>query len=413
MPQGASSTPYPPGLLQDWFATHVFCPLHGVAFVAAIIATVVAFVAILAGLQSLGSGARRRLTMACTFVAGLFYLLAFVLTPGNKASGTAVIGGKACAFRADITWDTAPDPTPQGPPVDDKDKPWQPPKPKTRTLKGAVELTPAEKVKGEPQPGVDILPIEGTQNADGTWDLKLAVDETPVALTRTGRSYALAWTGGSGTLTFRAGIPLNRVKGYEQPLGTFMIIMGGFTIFLGLINLVMLHGKVLLGARRGWHNSLAFFIGLVGMTVFGLWQLQLPALEAGQPVPLAHAGYKLFFDGLLKPLQSTTFALLGFFIVSAAYRAFRIRSTEAALMTIVAFVVMLGQVPMGQALTAWIPADGPFGWLRIETITNWLLTTPNTAATRGILFGSVTGGFALSLRVWLSLERGSYFGKEF
>jgi hypothetical protein len=130
-------------------------------------------------------------------------------------------------------------------------------------------------------------------------------------------------------------------------------------------------------------------------------------------VPLAAAGYQVFFNGLLKPLQSTTFALLGFFIVTAAYRAFRIRNLEAGLMTVIAFLVMLGQVPLGQMLTSWIDPASGFAWLRIENVTNWLLTNPNTAATRGILFGAVTGGFALSLRVWLSLERGTYFGKEF
>ena len=413
MPQGATSSPYPPGLWQDWFATHLFRPFHGMGFVVGVILSVVLFVAVMAGLQALGSAARRRLTMVCTFIAGLFYLLSFALPLGDKAVGKATIGGKTCEFKGDITWETPPKPENTPPPAPDAKEPWQPPQPKTRILRGAVELTPAKDLKGDPQPGVDTLPIEGSQRPDGRWDLKVMDGDKPQRVAVTGRTYALGGSAGTGTLTFHAGPPLNRVKAYEQPLGTFMIIMGGFTIFLGLINLCMVHGKTLLSGRRGWHNSLAFFIGLVGMATFGLWQLQLDPVEPGKAIPLAHAGYRIFFDGLLKPLQSTTFALLGFFIVSAAYRAFRIRSTEAALMTIVAFVVMMGQVPLGQALTAWIPADGHFGWLRIETITNWLLTTPNTAATRGILFGSTTGGFALSLRVWLSLERGSYFGKEF
>jgi hypothetical protein len=191
------------------------------------------------------------------------------------------------------------------------------------------------------------------------------------------------------------------------------MVVGGFTIGLGLINLCLVHGGVLLHGRRGWHNALAFFVGFIGMTVFGIWQMSVDKVAKGAPVPFPKAMYEIFFTGMLQPLQSTTFALLGFFIVSAAYRAFRIRSTEAALMTIIAFIVMMGQVPIGQVLTAWIPAEGPMHWLRIENITNWLLTTPNTAATRGILFGAVVGNFALSLRVWLSLERGSYFGKEF
>ncbi|NUQ00166.1 MAG: hypothetical protein HUU35_09965, partial [Armatimonadetes bacterium] len=232
-------------------------------------------------------------------------------------------------------------------------------------------------------------------------------------LTATAGGYAVTVGGRPATLRLAVQPALNRVKAYETPLGQFLLVLGGFAIGLGLINLVHVHGRVVLRGLRGWHNSLAFFAGLLGMAIFGIWQMYLPETEPGAAMPWPRAAYNILFDGLLKPLQSTTFALLGFFIVSAAYRAFRIRNTEAALMTIVAFIVMMGQVPIGQALTAWIDPAGPLAFVRVENITNWLLTNPNAAATRGILFGAVTGGFALSLRVWLSLERGTYFGKDF
>ena len=52
------------------------------------------------------------------------------------------------------------------------------------------------------------------------------------------------------------------------------------------------------------------------------------------------------------------------------------------------------------------------GNFRIERIANWLLTVINASAQRGILFGLTVGGLAVSLRYWLSLERGAYFDKE-
>lgn len=409
MPANGPSNPYPPGLGQDWFAQHLFCRIEPSrpGFWLAMVVTVVLFCALLAGLQHLGSAARRRLTVVCTFLAGLFYLGAFFLAPGNKLSGSVVAGDQVYRVEGKVAWVTPK------PPEEPKGKAAEPEAPPQRMLTARILLTPPVKGKApEPKPDADFLSVSGVYGADG-WQLTLETAGTKLPLKRERGGYSLAIRGQAALLTLRVQAAHNVVKAYETPLGQFMLVMGAFTIGLGLINLCAVHGRVLLRGQRGWHNSAAFFVGFLVTAVFGIWQMQLPETAKDAAMPWQRAVYEVMFSGLLKPLQSTTFALLGFFIVSAAYRAFRIRSTEAALMTIVAFAVMMGQVPLGQYLTAWIPADGPLAWLRIERITNWLLTTPNTAATRGILFGSVTGGFALSLRVWLSLERGSYFGKEF
>lgn len=413
---GGAATPYPPGLGQDWFSQHLFCKLdpHRPGFWLAMLVATALFFGLLAALQSLGSAARRRLTVVCTFLAGLFYLGAFFLPPGNQVRGQVVgTGGRTWEFKGETKW-VRPKPA-----EDDKDGakdakkgPEPPPGPAQKHLEGQLVLK--EPAKGEePKPGVHFLPIEGVEQSKGVWKLSLVGETGETELVRSGAGYAVTIDGAAATLTLKTGAALNVVKAYETPLGDFMMVMGAFTIGLGLINLCMVHGGVLLRGARGWHNSAGFFVGFLVTAICGIWQMQLPDTQPGGPTPLPRFIYEVMFSGLLKPLQSTTFALLGFFIVSAAYRAFRIRNTEAALMTVIAFLVMMGQVPLGQALTNWIPDPGRFAWLRIEHITNWLLVTPNTAATRGILFGSVTGGFALSLRVWLSLERGSYFGKEF
>jgi hypothetical protein len=74
---------------------------------------------------------------------------------------------------------------------------------------------------------------------------------------------------------------------------------------------------------------------------------------------------------------------------------------------------MLAPLPLGQLITSRLPEDHWFwGSLRVERVGNWLLTTINSAALRAIDFGLGIGGLAIALRIWLSLERGTYFGQE-
>ena len=79
------------------------------------------------------------------------------------------------------------------------------------------------------------------------------------------------------------------------------------------------------------------------------------------------------------------FSILAFFIASAAYRTFRARTPEAALLLIAAVIVMLGRVPIGREISEFFPLA-----------TDWLLNVPNLAAKRGILLGVSLGAIATS-----------------
>jgi hypothetical protein len=94
------------------------------------------------------------------------------------------------------------------------------------------------------------------------------------------------------------------------------------------------------------------------------------------------------------PLGAAMFSLLAFYIANAAYRAFRIRSIEAAIMMVAAVVVMLGQIPFGPL----------FIHPSLPAVRLWLIETVSTPVFRAITFGSVVAGLAMAIRIWLSLD---------
>ncbi len=106
------------------------------------------------------------------------------------------------------------------------------------------------------------------------------------------------------------------------------------------------------------------------------------------------------YDHVFAPSNATMFALLAFFIASAAFRAFRARNAEAALLLGAAILIMVGRVPLGRALSPVFPA-----------IADWIVDIPNNAGRRAIMMGAALGAIATSLRVILGLER-SHLGRD-
>lgn len=180
-------------------------------------------------------------------------------------------------------------------------------------------------------------------------------------------------------------------------VGNVLNVLVAFTLGLGIVSLVRVHGGNVTRQRPGWGNSFVLLAAMVTMAVAGL----------AFPKSIF---YSSLFQDLLANFDAAMFATLAFYIIGAAYRAFRIRSAEATLLMASALVVMLGQVPVGQYITHTLPERGSFASLfRLDNISNFLLTSVNAPAQRAIDFGLGIGLLAIGLRVWLSLERGAYF----
>ncbi|MBN1296775.1 hypothetical protein JXA80_08330 [bacterium] len=107
------------------------------------------------------------------------------------------------------------------------------------------------------------------------------------------------------------------------------------------------------------------------------------------------------YEGILVPCGSTMFAMLAFYMCSAAYRAFRMRNLHAGVLLVAAFIVMLGQIPLA---TAFIPG--------LHELRQWILDVPNLASKRGIMIGVGLGASATSFKIILGIERAWLGGGE-
>jgi len=127
------------------------------------------------------------------------------------------------------------------------------------------------------------------------------------------------------------------------------------------------------------------------------------SLEAGDILFLggniSNYFYVQLFQYIMIPIQSTMFSLLAFYIASAAYRAFRIRSLLSSILLLAALIIMIRFVPLG-----------PISDL-VSNLSSWILKVPNMAAKRAIFIGVGLGGVATAIKILLGIERG-YMGRD-
>ncbi|MDD3050490.1 MAG: hypothetical protein PHR06_05025, partial [Candidatus Cloacimonetes bacterium] len=120
--------------------------------------------------------------------------------------------------------------------------------------------------------------------------------------------------------------------------------MSPFAVILGIMSLSMVNITKIQRKAPNWQYSVVTLVGLVFTAASGfIW-----GTNEGTP-------FMWLFKNVQMPMSATLFSLLAFYIASAAYKAFRARSAEATVLLLAAIIVMLGQVPLGMAISKWIP----------------------------------------------------------
>lgn len=174
-------------------------------------------------------------------------------------------------------------------------------------------------------------------------------------------------------------VPIQPLDDTREMLLRWTVILTAFALLLGLFNLLQVH--LLRVIRRNEPGAGYSAVVVVTAAI---------VMGVGLVTGLSSGAMNWVFDNLYLPLQGTFFALVAFFLATAAYRALRARSVETTLMLVAALIVFVGQVPV-------LPV---FAGAR-----DWVLSVPSEAGVRGILLGVALGTVATGLRLLAGIDR--------
>jgi len=206
--------------------------------------------------------------------------------------------------------------------------------------------------------------------------------EIPIALTAFFALYMM--------IAYHSGLPwLSEKAQLTVDIQTFAQILNVMALGLGYIAIMRLHAGYVI--RRVKHPQ---------PWQWSLWLLLVLAITTVVGLPWGNFGVRseplqFIFKSILLPMRGAMYAVVSFYMASAAYRVFLARNKEAAVMLAGTFVVMLTNAPIGELLGAWV---GDLG--------TWLLTVPSMGGMRGIRICGALGTLILAWRMITGRETG-------
>lgn len=213
------------------------------------------------------------------------------------------------------------------------------------------------------------------------------------------------------TLVAAIFVPAEPFATLDQNFSTYFDIVAAFAFILGGGNLLRIN-LIKMQRERGGERFFAgvTLVGFLAMLILGTFKVRTDfSVHMAAPHDEAGTWFDFLTNAVFNPCVAAMFSMLAFFVASASYRAFRARTKEATLLLIAAFVVLLGRTPFGPNLTAWLP--DALAWLRVENLSNWIMSVPNLAGQRAILIGIALGIISTSLKLILGLERSHLSGE--
>ncbi|QDT92466.1 hypothetical protein [Gimesia algae] len=201
-------------------------------------------------------------------------------------------------------------------------------------------------------------------------------------------------------------------------------LLAAFAFILGGGNLLKMQLQKISAQQPGWGYAavtlIAFFITLfVGLAKVGVHpNVNFPEFTWSGDYLQEDGAFWWLFEYIFTPLSATMFALLAFYISSAAFRAFRAKNTEATILLIIAVIILLGRTYASVWLTGWFPDEFILGEsgikysdFKLQNLSEIIMEDFMTPGMRAIKIGIALGVASTSLKVLLGVDR-SYLGSD-
>jgi hypothetical protein len=179
-------------------------------------------------------------------------------------------------------------------------------------------------------------------------------------------------------------IPVEPLLSLREILLQWGIILAGFALLAGVINLFQVHWSRVKTGQSGSFYSVVLLLSLV-----------LTLALAGYYAPTsAVAGW--IFSNIQVPVESSLLALLTIVLIYAGVRLLRRRlNALSVIFLLTALVVLLGTAPL--LIVGEVPV--------LTSIRNIIVQIPAVAGARGLLLGIALGAIATGLRVLMGTDR--------
>jgi hypothetical protein len=162
-------------------------------------------------------------------------------------------------------------------------------------------------------------------------------------------------------------------------------IASAFALTLGAINLIRHHSKHIARKTEGqWIWSAYLLAVFIPLTLWGI-------LYGSQDYIV-----NWVYQNVNTPLESAMWGILAPYIVSASFRAFKLKNRESLVVTLSCVFVLLMNAPIGEAIWPGFPAIG-----------RWITDNMQTTGVRVFTIGVAIGTLALYIRTLFGRETAS------
>jgi len=167
----------------------------------------------------------------------------------------------------------------------------------------------------------------------------------------------------------------------------WVIVIANFALVVAFISLTQRQALNVKNKKRDW------LFGVCTMAI--MWSMVIGRIAL--PTTLDYNPSTWFANNIKGIGQAAMFALHGFFVVSAAMRALKVKSLILLPSAIGLILILLYLSPFGDVL-----------WPGFTVIGQWLNDWPLQAGSRAITLGAATGAVTLGYRVVVGAERRAY-----